>query len=165
MSVSLVLAVKFGCKMWLTMFETIMLCLIKCKPARMSQKIGHCTQVTAKADKGWRYTKPRLQAEKKTSTPWQTVWLHCIQLEGSPSSLYSFCIYGLLIFFCLLSWLSISWALTWLEFQTWDHFNIKICSMKDRMKIELVTYHTLFGNCQISIWYKEIELLIIMRWS
>ena len=25
-------------------------------------------------------------------------WLYCIQVEGSPSSLYSFCIYGVLIF-------------------------------------------------------------------
>ena len=46
---------------------------------------------------GPRYTKPGLQAEKDLAHHKykkkiaRTVWLYRIQLEGSPSSLYSFC--------------------------------------------------------------------------
>ena len=40
-----------------------------------------------------------------------TIWLYCIQLEGSPASLYFFFIYCELIFFRLQSGISISWSL------------------------------------------------------
>ena len=62
---------------------------------------------------------PHCQRKKKTERIINTkriqrlraVWIYCIHLEGSPSSLYSFCIYGDLGFFRLQSGLSISWAL------------------------------------------------------
>ena len=44
------------------------------------------------------YSQIKTELTTNTKRIW-TVWLYCIQLEGSPSWLYSFCIYGELVFF------------------------------------------------------------------